>query len=74
MVEFWIYFKVGLIELIDSLDVRVRKIEVKDASKAFDPNNLEAGVLSTEMLQVEHISRGGGEEEIRCLVVSWHRV
>ena len=27
----------------------MRKIEVKDASKAFDPNNLEAGALSTEM-------------------------
>lgn len=31
----------------------MRKIEVKDASKAFDLNSLEAGLLSTETEKVK---------------------
>lgn len=51
----------------------MRKIEVKDASKAFDPNNLEAGALSTEMEKASsrayfHGWRRGGDQVFSSFV------
>ena len=53
----------------------MRKIEVKDTSKAFDLNNLEVGLVSTEMEKASSRAyfqgwRKGGDQVFSSFVAS----